>query len=144
MTDGVERDLLRHEAEALLRHETGAEVVARLCARCGSSAHGRPQVSGDAQVSISYATDLVAVAWSRSGPVGIDVERGDRLAWTRLEALLKASGAGIADHPHDPAELPDLEATDLTLPDGYVGTVVGRDVSWRLAGPATLAPAATS
>jgi hypothetical protein len=140
----VERFQLREEGEAILRQETGADAVVRLCARCGSSAHGRPQVNGDAQVSISYADDLVAVAWSRSGPVGIDVERGDRLEWTRLEALLKASGAGISDQPHDPADLADLETTALTLPDGYVGTVVGEGVSWRLAGPAAPAPAATS
>ncbi len=101
-------------------------------------------MSGDAEVSISYAEDLVAVAWSRSGPVGIDVEQGDRLEWTRLEALLKASGSGITDQPHDQADLPDLATTALTLPDGYVGTVVGEGVSWRLAGPAAPAPPARS
>lgn len=143
-TDGVQRDQLRQEAEAILRRVTGADAITRVCPRCGSSAHGRPLASGGAQVSISYAEDLVAVAWSRTGAVGIDIERGDRLAWTRLEALLKATGAGITDRSHDPADLPDLPTTSLLLPDGYVGTVVGEDVSWRLAGPVAPAPAARS
>ncbi|MDZ5619686.1 4'-phosphopantetheinyl transferase family protein [Nocardioides bizhenqiangii] len=136
------RDLLRREAEAILCRETGAEAVARLCPRCGSSVHGRPLVDGGAHVSLSYARDLVAVAWSWAGPVGIDVELGDRLEWTRLEALLKAGGEGIADRLADPVDLPDVPTAVLPMPDGYVGTLVGQDVSWRLAGPG--APAAAT
>lgn len=138
------RHRLRREGEAILCRETGADRVARLCARCGSSVHGRPLVSGDAHVSISYAKDLVAVAWSWAGPVGIDVELGGYLEWTRLEALLKASGAGIAGRLTEPLELPDIPTAVLSLPQGYVGTVAGQDVSWRLAGPGARADATKS
>lgn len=137
------RDQLRRRAEAILRQETGADVVARLCNRCGSSTHGRPQVHGGAHVSLSYAGDLVAVAWSRSGPVGIDLELGDALDWTRFEALVKATGEGIVARPGNLSALPDLPVQALRLPDGYVGAVAGYDVSWRLAGPAA-PPAATT
>ena len=125
--------MLRELAHALLRAETGAVAVARLCPRCGSSSHGRPSVrvaSGSApDVSISYTTDLVAVAWSDAGAVGIDVEQVgppidglDRQGWTRAEAVFKAG-----------AEVPTRV---IPMPDGYVATVAGTDVSWRLAGPA--------
>jgi hypothetical protein len=79
-------------------------------------------------VSLSYADDLVAVAWSRLRPVGIDVEASgpviegiDRQEWALVEAAFKA----------------DLTtAVVLDLPSGLVGAIAGEDVSWRLAGPA--------
>jgi phosphopantetheinyl transferase len=128
----MDRAGLRSVAHELLRQEFGAVSVGRLCPRCGSSEHGQPLLrvrSGPApRISLSYATDLVAVACS-AGPVGIDVEDDgprvggfDRLAWTEAEAAFKAD-----------AEVP---LATLELPDGYVGTVAGDDVSWRLAGPA--------
>jgi hypothetical protein len=127
----MDRAALRAMADAVLREEVGAVAVSRLCPRCGSGEHGQPLLrvrSGSApRISLSYATDLVAVAWS-AGPVGIDVEDDgptvdgiDRLAWTEAEAAFKAD-----------AEVP---LATLALPDGYVGTVAGDDVSWRLAGP---------
>lgn len=127
---------LRRTAEDLLRAATGARQVVRLCPACGSAEHGRPVALGtDAHVSISYAGDLVAVAWSYDGPVGIDVEHGaDRLEWTRVEALLKATGEGVRAWPD--VTLPDLPSASLDLGGGYVGTVAGSGVSWRLAGPA--------
>ena len=136
MTTGADRSSrlhLRALAHEVLRAETGAVDVTRLCPRCGSTDHGRPlarMASGTApEVSISYADDLVAVAWSWVGPVGIDVEADgapvegiDRRAWTEAEAAFKADA--------------DVPLTPLELPDGYVGTVAGEQVSWRLAGPA--------
>jgi len=137
-----ERASLRRRAEALLVAETGASRVVRVCPWCGSDRHGRPTAVGSAAaVSIAYAEGLVVVAWSWQGPVGIDVavegppvgDFGDRQAWTRIEALLKATGEGLR---RDPSDLPDLATAELDLPLGYVGTVAGKGVSWRLAGPA--------
>jgi 4'-phosphopantetheinyl transferase len=119
----------------VLREELGAAAVGRLCPRCGSAEHGRPYVrvaEGPAPaVSLSYAEGLVAVAWSWAGPVGVDVEAAgppvdgtERRDWTRAEAALKAGG--------------DPPLADLALPGGYVGTVAGREVSLRLAGPAAV------
>ncbi|QIG42120.1 hypothetical protein G5V58_04445 [Nocardioides anomalus] len=118
---------LRELAHALLREELGARSVGRLCPRCGSAAHGRPYAVGaTARVSISYATDLVAVAWAE-GPVGIDVEDvgppvdgRPRAEFSVAEALFKAG-----------AEVP---VAPLPLPPAYVGAVAGEQVSWRLAG----------
>jgi phosphopantetheinyl transferase len=133
----MHRAELRALAHELLRAELGATTVGRLCPRCGSSEHGRPYVVGavvgpPARVSISYSTDLVAVAWA-NGPVGIDVEDDgppvadtDRTEFSRLEALLKADA--------------DVPVQELRLPAGHVGWTAGEDVSWLLAGPA--APAA--
>lgn len=140
MTD---RDDLRRQLHDVLRAEVGAVDVVRLCPRCASPAHGRPRVVGPdpPHVSLAYADVLAVVAWSWDGPVGVDVERegppvgdfGDRLGWTRAEALLKATGEGLR---RDPTDLPDLPTAQLALPEGYVGTVAGTGVSWRTAGPA--------
>ena len=143
------RSLLRQRAEQALLEETGGTQVVRLCPWCGSDQHGRPIVLGStAAVSIAYAADLVAVAWSPDGPVGIDIEvdgtgvgeYGDLRAWTRIEALLKSTGEGLR---RDPRDLPDLPSREIELPAGYVGTVAGEAVSWRLAGPAAASRPAT-
>jgi 4'-phosphopantetheinyl transferase len=140
--DTGERTALRRRAEELLVAETRAVRVVRLCPWCGSSRHGRPVAVGSAAaVSIAYAAGLVAVAWSWEGAVGVDIEAagprvgefGDRASWTRVEALLKATGEGLR---RDPRDLPALNSQPLELPPGYVGTVAGDAVSWRLAGPA--------
>lgn len=129
----ADRASLRATADAVLQREVGAVVVARLCPRCGSGAHGQPLVrvtSGPApHVSLSYAEGLVAVAWSYAGPVGVDVELAgdpvagiDRREWTEAEASFKADG--------------DQRVRPLRVPEGYVGTVAGEAASVRLAGPA--------
>jgi hypothetical protein len=127
----TDRAELRALAEAALREEIGATSLGRLCPRCGSAEHGRPYVVADGptpQVSLSYAEGLVAVAWA-DGPVGIDIEDDgppvegvDRRTWSRQEALFKADA--------------EVRTETIDVPEGYVGTVAGTGVSWRLAGPA--------
>lgn len=116
--------LLRLVVGAVARIPLHEVTVRRLCARCGSSGHGRPfVVRRDGQpapyVSLSRAEDTVVVAVSEAGPVGVDVERlgaarfsgfadvalhPDERAvdveqrvrtWVRKESLLKATGDGL-------------------------------------------------
>jgi len=126
-------------------------VVEHRCPTCGSADHGRPLVEG-AFVSLSRAGELVAVAVSLDGPVGIDIETvagvaasgfddvafsadeaGDIRAsdspdllrtrlWTAKEAILKARGTGLRADPR----LVDTHDADLDWfePEpGYVVTV---------------------
>lgn len=94
-------------------------VFDRTC-RCGEQ-HGKPVLPGGPAFSFSHAGDLVGVAVHDGGPVGLDVEQERALhdlpsmvrhvlspaepppatpgaffrAWTRKEALLKATGEGL-------------------------------------------------
>ncbi len=133
--------------------------VGRRCRRCGSTRHGQPVVADDVvHVSLSRAPGLALAAVSTAGPVGVDVEPAGRAdfpgfedvavhhqegapeptrTWVRKEALLKATGWGLAVDPrrvrlddrgvvswegHLPA--PDrCRLEDLPLPEWYVGAV---------------------
>ena len=49
----------------------------RTCSGCGQP-HGKPQVTGDLELSVSHSGDRVAVAVARtSTPIGVDVEEAD-------------------------------------------------------------------
>ncbi len=97
----------------------GDIVVDRECDQCGQQ-HGRPRVPALAfHVSVAHSGSVVAVALTRAGPVGIDVEQrtgppdpamlrrvlapaerldadGDFLSyWCRKESVVKATGDGL-------------------------------------------------
>ena len=96
-------------------------TIDRTCDICGKP-HGRPRLAQPGlEASISHAGDVVAVALTTAGPVGVDIEvvapgeyesliasvctqdeqefvRGPRdfyAYWTRKEAVLKATGEGL-------------------------------------------------
>ncbi|MBZ5736531.1 hypothetical protein [Nocardioides mangrovi] len=118
LPEGLERAERRALVADHLAHGPGRPT--RLCPHCGSVAHGRPLLAGR-QLSLAYADGLALVAIA-DAPVGVDVERGDHLAWTRVEALLKATGEGLR---RDPATVDGIPAwsAPLPLPAPYVGTV---------------------
>lgn len=140
---------LRATVAAVVGEDPG--LVRHLCPECGSIEHGAPSVDAEVLVSLAYAPPLVVAAVSSAGPVGVDVERRESLlradlsgiarhrdepawtpeTWVRKEALLKATGRGLAVDPRTirldgttvvegprPSWLVDLE-----LPEGYVGAV---------------------
>jgi 4'-phosphopantetheinyl transferase len=159
-------DLLR----ALVR-ELGGPVdagIARLCPECGSHEHGAPAVQGEPiVVSVAYAGPLVVGAAARqedAASVGIDVEPADRSigdlaalfapapspdleGWTRIEAVLKATGRGIRIAPStvaigsQPGPLPGflrttsppgLMVATVDSPAGFVVSLALADGSRRL------------
>lgn len=176
------RVLLRALLAPLVGREPSDLTITTRCSRCGSTAHGRPELSEAGVVvafSVAHAGDRVAVALTTAGRgVGVDVEqvlddgepppvavaeaclataerglyaalpraaRGRALAtwWTRKEAVLKATGVGLAvapsrvlvSRPDRPPALLGWDAAagarpasavrlaDLGAPDGYVGCV---------------------
>ena len=150
----VEKRGLRLAVETVLREELAVTGIHQVCERCGGPDHGRPRVRVDdgpaPHVSWSYTARCAVVAWTWAAPIGVDVEAdgpdlagvGDRAAWTRTEAVLKATGEGLSRSPsvvgHD-----DVWVAGLSLPAAYVGHVavvgahrVAPEVSWRLVGPA--------
>jgi 4'-phosphopantetheinyl transferase len=113
--------LLRMAAARHLGIRPDAVAVDRTCDRCGAQ-HGRPRLPGNGlHASVSHSGDIVAVAITSAGPVGVDVEAvrsidfaavtervctpGERnhvhaaadffTFWTRKEAVLKATGEGL-------------------------------------------------
>jgi 4'-phosphopantetheinyl transferase len=116
-------ELLARFAASFADVEINEVRVVRACRSCGSDQHGKPYVLGlDAvkpiHVSLSRAGQLVAVAVSDAGPVGVDVEgrhvaRGrtalspDVATWVRKESVVKATGHGLMIDP---------ELIDVTAP----------------------------
>jgi 4'-phosphopantetheinyl transferase len=115
-------DLLLAEAREILGR---AAFVEHRCVQCGSEDHGRPYLVGEPQlcVSLARADGLSIVALTEVGPVGVDLERDDAggfdgfaqaalhpderartpqeatRVWVRKEAVLKATGRGLAVDP---------------------------------------------
>lgn len=121
-------------------------VIAQRCQRCGGP-HGRPTVRIPGRralfLSWSSASGITAVAVDRS-PVGVDVvPRPELLGWARLEAVLKATGLGLAVDPSlvglsataverwdGPGPRPRLRITDAAFGDVLVGAIATRRHRW--------------
>jgi 4'-phosphopantetheinyl transferase len=141
----------------------------RTCAECGAP-HGKPRAVGtDLELSVSHSGDLIVVAAANGAPLGVDVERDDGRrdtealarfilaegerppagageprvflrAWTRKEAVTKATGDGLrvpftqvvvsgADEPPRviawpyPGSPDGVSLFDLDAPDGYLAAL---------------------
>jgi 4'-phosphopantetheinyl transferase len=181
-----DRDAADHLLRGIAVERHGEVVtVGRICPGCASPDHGRPYLRGwrgarTPGVSLSRTLGTTVVAMWPDGQVGVDVERVDRftdpgladvllhpceradpesgpaITWVRKEALLKASGEGLAVDPRAvrldvvdgaphvvawPAGVPQPGwVVDLQLADGLVAALAGqgtapRDVTVRQAGP---------
>lgn len=150
---GADRDRFT-VAAALLRAVAGratgvaasAVVVDRTCDSCGDL-HGRPRLPGTGlEVSISHSGDVVVVAVTRSGPVGVDIEQlgavdtdlvsavctGSEMRnvataadfyayWTRKESVLKATGEGLCRPMKSIEVTPPMARPALVAVDGSTG-----------------------
>ena len=147
-------------ATVLLRAVTGratgvdasAVVVDRTCDSCGDP-HGRPRLPGThLEASISHSGDVVAIALTQAGRVGVDIEQvgaadhtdlvstvctgseqrnvvaaTDFYAyWTRKEAVLKATGEGLG------RSMTSIEVTPPGVSPSLVSVDRSTDVACRM------------
>lgn len=151
--------LLRVAAARLLDAGPAVIAVDRTCGRCGAQ-HGRPLLPGSAlHASVSHSGEVVAVALTSAGPVGVDVEairaidfasiaesvctpaeRADVRAeadfftlWTRKEAVLKATGEGLSRPMTDLHVTPPGSAPVLLGLGGPLGLGSGPPPACQLA-----------
>jgi 4'-phosphopantetheinyl transferase len=154
--------LTRLALAAAVGHSAADLRFDRTC-RCGEQ-HGKPTLPGGPGFSLTHAGGLVGVAVHPHGPVGLDVEQERELSdlpalaahacspaetvpdpatffvlWTRKEALLKATGAGlsspmaaitlgpsgVADWAGDGAPAEPVWLRDLHPGPGYRAAVAG-------------------
>src|SRR4051812_38708879 len=96
------------------------------------SPRGKPSLAERAGLhfSLSRSGDVGLIALTTLGPVGIDVERAADGAWTRTEAYLKATGAGLAALDDGPVEIDPRAWTvrEVDAGEGLAATVVVRGV----------------
>jgi len=113
--------------------------IDRTCPRCGGP-HGRPLIEG-LHASVSHSGELIAVALTDLGAVGVDVEQTTRhtdiasmlpyvfspselaalpdpeslfyQAWTRKESILKATGEGLRVRMSTLTVLPDANGYNV-------------------------------
>jgi 4'-phosphopantetheinyl transferase len=96
------RFLLRSTASSLLGIGTREVPLDATCPRCGEP-HGKPRLpGGEVDLSISHAGGLAVLAYTTTGPVGVDVEpetAAPRLPELSRRVLTSAEQAEVAAIP---------------------------------------------